>query len=201
MPEIEESARMPITTLFSKKERTYTGVELRPHFLLTELGVRGTGLAAFIGGCWVKTDSMVDWEDRMTGDYIQAKWMVHFIGEFFNMQLGHGVVMQRLLMAMMAETLNERLSGKKIIRQGDDLFYEGRKLSVSIMTASPVSSLLHVGINIDPEGAPVSAVGLKELNISPDEWVPSILDRISKEWDEIEWACTKVRPVLSSHPE
>jgi uncharacterized protein len=189
---------MPITTEFSKKERTYTGTELRPHFLLTEMGIKGSAIGAFIGGCWVKTDSMVDWEDRMEGDYIQAKWMVHFIGEFFNMPLTQGVVMQRLIMALLAESLNEQ-TNNRVIRRGDDLFVEDRKLSVSIITASPVSCLLHVGINIDPTGAPVPAIGLQEMGIVPEQWIPKALERIAREWDEMDWACTKVRPVLSSH--
>jgi hypothetical protein len=191
---------MPIITAFSKKERTYTGAELRPHFLLTELGLKGSAIGAFVGGCWVKTDSMVDWEDRMEGDYIQAKWMVHFIGEFFNMPLTQGVVMQRLIMALLAESLNEQ-ANSKVQRRGDDLFIGDRKLSVSIMTASPVSCLLHVGINIDPTGAPVSAIGLKELGVIPEQWISNSLDRIAREWDEMDWACTKVRPVLSSQLE
>ena len=197
MPEICEST-MPIVTSFSKQERTYTGTELRPHFLLTEMGIKGSAIVAFIGGCWVKTDSMVDWEDRMEGDYIQAKWMVHLIGEFFNMPLMQGVVMQRLIMALLAETLNENGSNK-VERRGDDLFIGSRKLSVSIITASPVSCLLHVGINIDPSGAPVPAIVLQEMGIVPEKWIPQALERIAREWDEMDWACTKVRPVLSSH--
>jgi hypothetical protein len=42
-----------IQTLLSKEKRPYHGPELRPHFLLTELGLRGSGLAAFIGPCKV----------------------------------------------------------------------------------------------------------------------------------------------------
>ena len=37
-------------TRLEEKPRAYNGVELRPHFLLTELGLRGSALGAFIGG-------------------------------------------------------------------------------------------------------------------------------------------------------
>jgi hypothetical protein len=192
---------MNFSTTFSKTERAYTGVELRPHFLLTELGLKGSGIGAFIGSCRVATEHLVDWEDRLAQDRIEARWMVHFIGEFFGFQLREGVLLQRLLMALMAETLNDRLAGpERLRRDGDDLFFphtgSARKLSVSIVTASPVSLLLHAGINIDPEGAPVPAIGLRELGISPEEWVPALLKRFSAELESIDWACAKVRPVI-----
>lgn len=193
-----------LTTFFSKTERTYTGPELRPHFLLTELKLEGSGIGAFIGPCRVETAHLVDWEDRLANDRIEAKKMVHFIGEFFGASLREGVLIQRLFMANAFDTLRERLeaSGRfgALRRDGDDLFVKGekgeRKLSVSIVTASPVSQLLHAGINIDPSGAPVPAIGLAELGINPDEWVPALLDRFAKEWKGMEWACVKVRPVV-----
>src|SRR3954454_24435196 len=95
-----------IVTFFSPKPRPYAGVELRPHFLLTELGLRGSALGAFIGPCLVKTEHLVDWEDRLASDFIQAKMMVHFIGEFFGSGLREGVLRQRLFMAQIAQSLN-----------------------------------------------------------------------------------------------
>lgn len=198
-----------LATTFSKTERPYTGVELRPHFLLTEMGLKGSALGAFIGPCRVQTEHLVDWEDRLANDRIEARWMVHFIGEFFGMGLKEGVFAQRLLMSLMGEVVNEHLlqSGRpaSITRSGDDLFHRSaaaatvdqeRKLSVSIVTASPVSLLLHAGINIDPEGAPVPAIGLHELGVLPDRWIPEVLERFAKEWEGIHWACAKVRPVI-----
>lgn len=185
-----------LATLFSKAERTYTGVELRPHFLLTELGLKGSAIGAFIGPCHVQTEHLVDWEDRLAQDRIDARWMVHFIGEFFGMGLREGVFAQRLLMSVMGEVVNEQLGALGVRRSGDDLFAGDRKLSVSIVTASPVSLLLHAGINIDPEGAPVAAIGLAELGVHPEKWVPEVLRRFAEEWEGIHWACAKVRPVI-----
>lgn len=189
-----------IATGFYPEPLPYTGPELRPHFLLTKLGLKGPALGAFIGPCQVKTEHLVDWEDRLANDHIQARLMVHFLGEFFGHGLREGVVLQRLLMAIMAESLNERpRSGSRelVDRRGDDLFYRDRKLSVSIVTASPVSLLLHAGINIDPEGAPVPAVGLPELGVTePAEWAKEVLARFRAEYESMEWACAKVRPVV-----
>ncbi|MEK7689655.1 MAG: DUF366 family protein, partial [Bdellovibrionota bacterium] len=147
---------------------------------------------AYIGPCRVATDHLVDWEDRIKGDRIEAKWMLHIQGEFFGPRLREAVLLQRLLVASVAESLNDR----RISRRGNDLFALDRKLSVSIVTASPVSCLLHLGINIDPEGAPVPAVGLTELGLMPETWLPALLDRVASEFQQMDWACAKVRPVV-----
>jgi hypothetical protein len=189
-----------VSTYFSEKPRPYTGVELRPHFLLTELELKGSAIGAFIGPCLVKTEHLVDWEDRLANDSIAAKSMIHFIGEFFGATLAEGVLLQRLFMASMGEILNENLDGlradKPVTRVGDDLFWTGRKLSVSIVTASPVSVLLHAGINIDPKGAPVPAVGLEEMGLKPATFIGEVLRRFKAESEDILWACAKVRPVM-----
>ena len=189
---------MKLVTQFTKDELSYTGIELRPHFLLTRFGLRGSALLAGVGPCRVETPHLVDWEDRLAADRIEARYMVHFLGEFFGIGLAEGVFAQRLFMASLGESLNERLaaSGVRLRRDGDDLFVGDRKLSVSIVTASPVSVLLHCGINIDPTGAPVKAIGLAELGVFPDQWVPEVLTRFASEWEDIGWACAKVRPVM-----
>lgn len=187
-----------LSTSFSSEPRSYTGLELRPHFLLSELGIRGSALAAFIGPCRVETQHLVDWEDRLAQDRIEAASMVHFLGEFFGADLAQGVLIQRLLMAQMGEILMRDLASSscKLRREGDDLFVGDRKLSVSIVTASPVSQLLHVGVNIDPRGAPVPVIGLNELELQPEAFARAVLARFSEEWASMSWACVKVRPVL-----
>jgi hypothetical protein len=191
-----------IQTLFSEKERSYLGPELRPHFILSEFGVRGSAVVAFQGPCRVETDHLVDWEDRLEGDRIESRLMVHFLGEFFGITLREGVLLQRLLMAQMAERLGLHLrtqadeSRRQVVRSGNDLYWAERKLSVSIVTASPVSVLLHAGVNVDPTGAPVAAVGLNELGVDASGFARGILESFSREMTGVDWACAKVRPVV-----
>jgi hypothetical protein len=64
------------------------------------------------------------------------------------------------------------------------------------VTASPVSQLLHAGINVDPWGAPVAAIGLQELGSEPRAFAEEILRAFAREWEGVEWACAKVRPVV-----
>lgn len=197
---------MRLTTKWIETVMPYTGPELRPHFLLERWGLRGSAIGAFIGPCEVKTEHLVDWEDRLANDFIRAKLMVHCLGEFFGISLSEGVLYQRLFMSIAGEEIAQA-TGKRIRRDGDDLFFttaEGeRKLSVSIVTASPVSQLLHVGMNLDPTGAPVQAGGLFQLGIgAAQDLVPvrdlmnRILSAFAREVEEIEWACAKVRPVV-----
>ncbi len=193
---------MRLSFAFSDQTRTYNGPELRPHFLLTELGVKGHGIGAFIGPCEVKTESLVDYEDKLAQDFIRSKLMLHFIGEFFDIGLQEGVLLQRLFMSTVGQEIS-REYGVSIRRDGDDLFWNDSKLSVSIVTASPVSKLLHAGINIDATGAPVKAAGLFDLGLKSPEMAErvkrlslSILQSFKAELESVEWACAKVRPVV-----
>ena len=153
-----------ITTHFHPEVLAYTGPELRPHYILSTFKIEGNVLLAFRGPCEVKTDDLVDWEDRLQNDFIKAKEMLHFLGEFFGITMKEGIWIQRLLVSEVRAYLLSH--GVKAARDGDDLFVEDKKMSVSIVTVSPVSVLLHLGINVDSKGAPVNAIGLKEV-LSP----------------------------------
>lgn len=182
---------LSVATLFSKERLPYLGPELRPHFLLERFGVRGSSLVAWRGPCDVRTEHLVDHEDRLESECIRASEMVHFLGEFFGMSLSEGVLRQRLWIARMAEFLGDRVRCR-----GNDLMVGERKLSVSIVTASPVSVLLHFGINVDPTGAPLAAIGLADLGVNADAFAEHALHLFSEEWQQVLWACAKVRPVV-----
>lgn len=189
------------------QERTYTGEELRPHFLYKTFGLKGTALLAFYGPCEVSTESLVDWEDAVAKDFIRARSMLHFIGEFFEWDLKTAVAFQRLAMSLVQDQLRLKLPENwRIERQGDDLRLwspedlsqsrMGKKLTVSIVTASPVSTLLHMGINVDASGAPVEAIGLQDLGLDWRILATDILEKLQLEYESIHWACAKVRPVF-----
>ncbi|RYZ70829.1 MAG: DUF366 family protein [Proteobacteria bacterium] len=186
-----------LQTHFAPKQRTYFGPELRPHFILSEYRIAGDALLAFVGPCDVKTDHLVDWEDRLNDDHIRAESMVHFLGEFFGTDIREIVLFQRLLAAQV-RTLIAEVTGEIWERSGDDIYWKGKKLSVSIVTQSPVSSLIHFAVNWDPTGAPVDAVGLNQFldEKARDALIQRILTWASTEWDSIRTACVKVRPVM-----
>lgn len=180
------------TRLIDGEPVPYTGVELRPHFLLTRFGLKGNAIAAFQGPCSVATNDLVDWEDRLEQDFIKAKLMLHFLGEFFGMSLREAVLLQRLFIARLGARLDVEVDGNDLFLTSGE---ERRKLSVSIVTSSAVSQLMHIGINIDFSGSPVPAAGLLDLGIDPMIFAAQALEQFQTEWKEWEWACSKVRPV------
>lgn len=194
-----------LKTYYAKEEFGYTGPELSPHFILSKFKMEGSSLVAWQGPADVKTDHLVDWEDRLQKDHIRAAKMLHFLGEFFGYTLREGVWLQRTLVSIVMEemrAMNPKLSDK-LIREGDDIYVDfGKKgkrakLTVSIVTISNVSVLLHFAVNVDEEGAPVRAAGLNELmpGIKVSAFAKNILEKFEKEWMSVEWALVKVRPV------
>jgi hypothetical protein len=155
------------TYLYAEQPLIYDGRQLTPHWLYRRFDLLGDGIAAFTGPCRVALSEMVDLEDVKAAAPIYSPLMLHCIAEFFQTDLELAVYRQRLLIVTAKELLEE-LTGRQVQRNGDDLYLLRRdgapgKLSVSIATASPTSTLIHIGFNIETEGTPVATVGLAEL--------------------------------------
>ena len=180
---------------FIDKEIKYEGYQLAPHWIYKNFNIQGDATVAFIGECDVKLEEMVDIEDVINNEPIYSKSMLSFISEQFNIGLVEGVLRQRLLICKIKEALEKR--GFKIIRNGDDLFFDNKKLTVSIATKSTTSVLIHTGINIISSGAPINASGLTEDMQITDikDFAIDILKEYSNELDDIVRASTKVRGV------
>lgn len=186
---------MSMQTKFIDEEIKYEGFQLSPHWIYKNFNIQGDAVVAFTGECEVKLNEMVDIEDVINNEPIYSKSMLSFISEQFNIGLVEGVLRQRLLITVIKEVLEKR--GIQVVRDGDDLFYDGRKLSVSIATKSATSVLIHTGLNIISTGAPVKASGLSEdIGINDiKNFALEVLDRYSKELYDIVQATTKVRGV------
>ena len=182
-------------TKLIENEIKYIGSQLAPHWIYKNFKLQGDAIVAFIGECEVALTEMVDIEDVINNEPIYSKSMLSFITEQFNVNLVEGVFRQRLLICVIKEALEKR--GLKITRNGDDLFFDGKKLTVSIATKSVNSILIHTGINIDSTGAPVKASGLtSELGITDIKGLAQeILTNYSEEIDDVVLASTKVRGV------
>ena len=184
-------------TKFIDKQIKYTGEELAPHWIYRNFNLQGDAVVGFCGECEVKLTEMVDIEDVINDEPIYSTNMLSFIVEHFNIGLVEGVFRQRLLITIIKEQLESLFalhsSPFTIKRSGDDLFVNGKKLSVSIATKSLTSVLIHVGINVDPTGAPIDAIGLDFLNICDIKgFAEDIMVKYSHEIDDIILASTKV---------
>jgi len=184
---------------FIDREILYTGQELSPHWIYKNHNIQGDAVVGFVGECDVKITEMADIEDVLSNSPIYSKKMLHFIVEYFNIGLIEGVLRQRLLIAIAHDVLLENgISSGSLCRKGDDLFYNNNKLSVSIAAKSINSVLIHFGMNIISENAPVKAAGLhSEMGLDNIRQIAdSILEKYCNENEQVLKASTKVKGII-----
>lgn len=189
------SAIPVLATRWLQRSIAYDGSQLRSHWILAESGIVGDAIVGFRGPCNVRIDEMADLAD-LGGPGIRADDMVHFVWESFREpDLLLAVHRQRLLSAQAAELLLELMpAGTPVVRSGDDLFVGDGKLSISIATVSPVSSLVHFALNATQGGAPVRTAALVELGVDPVAFGRRLLEAVAAEQASIQDARAKVRP-------
>ena len=154
------------TFRFIENEIAYTGEQLRSHWAYETFDILGDSAVAFVGPCDVHPEHMKDIED----------------------------LKQHLLMAVMAETLNRVFGNATVRREGSDLFDGDRKLTVSVATVSPVSGMIHAGINISSRNTPVPTRGLEDYGIAVRRFAEDILTAYAAECDVMARARSKVKP-------
>ncbi len=184
--------------VFLDSQLPYTGRELRPHFVRQQFGLKGDAMAIWRGPCNVLGLSLVDLEDRDSGDFIKAADMLHVMIERFHPDLPEAVLSQRLLTAITADLVRQLAPTHNVVRIGDDVMVDDGKLTVSIATVSVVSSLIHLGVNIDAAGAPVKTSSLTLLGIEIDTFANELVRRFTAELDDIADAIAKVAPAHGS---
>lgn len=184
-----------IKTLFISEKLTYDGTQLSAHWIYRKCDLQGNALISFIGACDVPIHQMVDIEDVKSQSPIYSEAMVHFLGEFFDLDLEKTVYRQRLLMVNIKELLEQKLT-RVLTRKGDDIYDGDLKLTVSIATLTSVSTLIHAGINISSHNTPVPTRGLEDYDISPETFSREVLERFKLELESSWLARCKVRPAL-----
>jgi hypothetical protein len=182
-------------TLYSTDRIDYTGRELRPHWIMEKFGLVGDAAVGFTGSCKVKGEALVDLEDRALGNTVEGERMLHFIVEMFGLGMPGIVFVQRLLCAGVRDAVSSA-GNVAVTRIGDDLYVGDGKLSVSVATVSPVSGLIHLGLNISKAGVPVKAACLSDLGVDPEVLAGDILSGFANEIESAAQAAAKVRPVI-----
>ncbi|AQS59125.1 DUF366 family protein [Desulforamulus ferrireducens] len=176
---------------------TYDGRQLSSLFAFRNFGLQGDSVVIFRGGCQVALTEMVDLADVRANAPIYSEDMLHFIIEHFEQDLEKTVIRQRLLIAIIKDVLQDK-TGSQLTRRGDDLYLGTNKLSVSIATASPVSTMIHTGLNISSQNTPVPTVGLADLGLKEGDILSlgrSIAEAYVAETNSIHLARCKVRGV------
>jgi hypothetical protein len=183
------------STKWIEQEIPYTGAELRSHFIYDHCNLLGDALIAFAGPCKVGLKQMVDLEDVKQNRPIYSEKMLHFLIEHFGIEMNRLVLLQRLLVVSIFEELLKRGIGTQLRRTGDDLFDGNSKLTVSIATLTPISGVIHTGINISSKNTPVPTKGLNDYKIEAADFAQSVLKAYASEVESVWKATCKVRGV------
>ena len=113
----------------------YDGSQINPSWAFQEFGIYGSSIVTWIGPVNITPDNLKDFAD--VGLEIKSNYMVNFICEFFDQQppnMRIAYLRQRLLVMIFREILAEY--GVETKREGDDIFVDDRKLSISIASIS-----------------------------------------------------------------
>lgn len=174
-----------------KQSFNYNGSQINSLWGYMKTDVQDDSIIAFRGECDVQVIHMIDLEDKKDEDNIYSPDMLHFIIEHFDsIDIKLIYARQRFFTCIVAEVL----AHKNIItsRIGDDLFIEGKKLSVSIASVSPVSAKIHFGLNVE-HGIYGNLSTLSEEELYP--LMKEIVDKYVTEIEDIEKDLRKSRPL------
>ena len=171
----------------------YDGSQINPSWAFQEFGIYGSSIITWIGPVNITPDNLKDFAD--VGLEIKSNYMVNFICEFFDQQptnMRVAYLRQRLLVMIFREILTEY--GILTKREGDDIFVENRKLSISIASVSLSSAKIHFALNLEDKGTPddVETIGLFDIKVNGervfnnDNLLNLINETVSRFIDELE---------------
>jgi len=178
-------------TLWIDNKITYDGSQLKRMFAYENFSLIGDSIVAFIGPCNITNGNMKDGEDLFAGEKIYSDSMLHFIIEAHAMKLESMIACQRLFSAIAKDHL-EALTKKPLLRIGDDIYFEDKKLNISIATANSLSAMVHCGFNINSDNTPVNTYSLEELKVDARSFALKLMNMWQKEWEEMLAAKAKV---------
>ena len=148
----------------------YDGSQINPSWAFQEFGIYGSSIITWIGPVNITPDNLKDFAD--VGLEIKSNHMVNFICEFFDQQppnMRIAYLRQRLLVMIFREILTEY--GIQTKREGDDIFVDGGKLSISIASISLSSAKIHFALNLEDKGTPsdVETIGLFDIKVNDEQ--------------------------------
>ena len=179
---------------FLTEEFAYDGSQLQALFAYRNFAIEGESIISWLGSSRVSDENMKDGADLFAGESSEGDRMLHFIIELFGQPMMTMVSLQRLFAAIVKDVLEE-LSGKQLRRDGDDLFWNDGKLSISIATRGAVSSMIHFAVNETNEGTPVKTACLGDLGVNAEALAEEVMKRWESEYFGITRATKKIFPL------
>lgn len=181
-------------TKFLTEKIAYDGSQFRSHWIFDSFDMTGNACAAFIGKCGILPEHMVDLADKKANCKIYSEEMLHFIIEDFDSNLEEAILKQRLFVSIVKDIiLSLSKDDPNLKRIGNDIYDGDAKINVSIATASPVSTLIHVGVNISSKNTPVKTKGLSDYGINAKTFAEEVLKRYTAEIEGMKIARVKVK--------
>jgi hypothetical protein len=178
---------MEIIYQFVEENMCYDGTQIRPLWALDKLKIKGSSIISWIGPMEIDPLKIIDVED--TEIEIKSDKMIHFIVEHFDCQPTNIKLCyhrQRILVMILKDLISKW--GIQSTRNGDDLFLDGGKLTVSIASISPTSMKIHLGVNITSQGTPkdVKTKGILEIEGINEKNIIELINNVLKSYvDEI----------------
>jgi hypothetical protein len=178
---------MEIICQFVEENMCYDGSQIRPLWALDKLNIKGSSIISWIGPMEIDPLKIIDVED--TGIEIKSDKMIHFIVEHFDSQPTNIKLCyhrQRILVMILKDLISKW--GVQSTRNGDDLFVDGGKLTVSIASISSTSMKIHLGVNVTSEGTPkdVKTKGILEIDGINEKNIIELINNVLKFYaDEI----------------
>lgn len=180
--------------LFLSESFLYDGTQLKSQFAYLKYRLMGDSVVSWVGPCNVSFEHMVDGEDLLDLSEIRGDLMLHFIVEVFERNLFSTVCLQRLMASIVRDELQARTS-MEWLRRGDDIYYDEKKLSISIAAQSPISTMIHFAVNVLNQGTPVPTTALNDFQIDPQNFSEKVMLQFVHEYQSIREATWKVKPL------
>lgn len=156
-------------TLFIQEKIKFTGEQLLSHWAYKNYDLLGDSIIAFVGPCEIEENYIVVLDHWKKKSPIYSENMLHLVIEHFDLDMEKAILRQKLLVAILKDKLNHRLGGDVLQRWGDDIYDGDAKLTISAIVRTPVSTKIHMGINISAKNVPVKAIGLEDYGVDPFE--------------------------------
>lgn len=182
-------------SLFVKEEILFTGEQLLSYWSYTHYDIPGDSIIAFIGPCQVDAQYIVGIDHYQKKTQIKSERMLHFLVEHFDLDLEKTILRQKLLVDIVKDKLNHRLNGDVLQRWGDDLYDTDYKLTVSATVRTPVSTKIHLGVNISSQNTPVKARGLTDYGIDTNDISQAVMDQYRMDMRLISEKLWKIRSI------
>lgn len=188
-------------TRYLKTHSTYDGRQLGSLWAYLNHGLLGNSIVSWKGPCHVDFTHMVDGEDLREQARIEGGEMLHFVIELFDRDLFAGVTVQRLMAAISKDYIEKNAAilqkgSTRLERQGDDIYFGKKKLSISIATKSPVSTMVHFAMNVTNQGTPVETCALSDdFGLDAEKCANDLMSLLASEVESCLQATRKVRPV------